>query len=222
MTEDEDRLRELLRAPLPGASRDAEPVRLELARAVGRLGRLTTISTVIVTVALIAVAVAAFRVTANRPQPDASGAQASSTATHAARVPPTDVLARDIPCSGHHRLSGPAQLQGFHPVIALRCADVVGGDAVSRTRDVTDGPLTALLAGLERRDGVPPADTVCATYLDMQPQLVLVDESGNYLRPRFPRDGCGHIHGTPAYEAYLDLVWRSVSQTRMSVHHRVR
>src|SRR3954470_13263546 len=103
MTEEEDRRRELLRAPLPGASRDAEPVRLEPARAVGRLGRLTTIST-IVTVALIAVAVAAFRVTANRPQPDASGAQASSTATHAARVPPTDALARDIPCSGHHRL----------------------------------------------------------------------------------------------------------------------
>lgn len=222
MTEDEDRLRELLRAPLPGASRDAEPVRLEPARAVGRLGRLATISTVIVTVALIGAAVAAFRVTANRPQPDASGAHARSTATHAARVPPTHRFTRDIPCSGHHRLSGPGQLRGFHPVIALRCADVVGGDGVFRTRDVTDGPLAALVAGLERRDGVAPADTVCATYLDMQPQLVLVDESGHYLRPRFPRDGCGHIHGTPAYEAYLDLTWRSVSETKMSVHHRVR
>ena len=41
MTEDEDRLRELLRAPLPGATGDAEPVRLAPVRAVGRRGRLT-------------------------------------------------------------------------------------------------------------------------------------------------------------------------------------
>jgi hypothetical protein len=222
MTEDEDRLRELLRAPLPGATGDAEPVRLAPVRAVGRRGRLTTISTLIVTGALIGAAVAAFRVTANRPQLDASGAHARSTATNGARVPATQRLARDIACSGNHRLSGPAQLRGFHPVIALRCADVVGGDAVVRTRDVTEAPLAALVAGLERRDGVAPADTVCATYVDTPPQLVLVDVSGHYLRPRFPRDGCGHIHGTPAYKAYLDLTWRSVPETKMFVPHRVR
>jgi hypothetical protein len=222
MTEDEDRLRKLLRAPLPGATRAAgrvSPARFESAHHLGRARGIATISTAVVLVVMIAIAVTAFRVTADRPRLQAGGVSASLSPARTAAVPSIAALIRNIRCSGHRSPAGPAQVRAFVPVAALRCAYSTQGSGV--VRDVAAGPLGKLVAGLERADATP-SDKPCATYYDAQPALVLVDASGHYLRPRFPRDPCGHLSGTPAYLAYNELTWSPITATEVTLRRHPR
>lgn len=215
MTDDEDRLRELLRAPLDDV---ASPVRFEPVRAPIRMHRAATITLVVVVIAFIAGTVSWFRVMADRSGPLAEGSAGGNVATPMRHVPVV-TLARDVPCDLHKPYADPAQLRAFHPVVALRCDEVAGGSGAVRTRAVATGPFGAFVSGLERPDAVPPDGRMCATYVDMQPVVFLIDGAGRYLRLRFPRDACGHVHGTPAYVAYLHLSWRQVSTTAGSAHH---
>jgi hypothetical protein len=211
MTEEEDRLRALLRAPLTGAAHAGERVQFRSLHRSGRARRIAMISAVVVTIALVTGVVAAFRVTAHRPRLDAGGAVSSPAPTRNVPMRSMAALTRDVRCGRHQPVAGRDQLRGFRPVAAVRCEQ--GAQGSKGTRDVTDGPFGALVAGLEHTDA-PPGDGPCATYYDVQPSLVLVDASGRSLRPRFPRDGCGHVRGTAAYLAYAKLIWRPMARRR--------
>jgi hypothetical protein len=215
MTEDEDRLRRLLRTPLA----ELTPVHFVRVPVPSRARRTATLATVVVIVALITGSIVLFRSTSRRPASVAEPPPATVTPMHAQRTP-SAALALGVPCAGP--LARPAQLLRFRPVVALRCEYVAQGSHALRTRAIATGSLQALVRGLERTDVVASGGTVCADYLDLQPQLVLVDASGRYLRPRFPRDACGHLHGTSAYLAYLGLNWRQVAATKVALNHRIR
>lgn len=223
MSEEEDRLRELLRAPID----DAAPVRFELARfeparfepvrSGGRVHRAATITLVMVLVALIAGTVTVFRGMADRSQPVAQRSTGANVAPPSRHVP-VAALTRNVPCNVGKSFADRAQLRAFHPVVALRCAAVMQGSDLVQTRAVTDGPFGALVRDLERPDGESTAGQMCAMYMDVQPRVLLVDAAGRYLRPRFPRNGCGHVHGTPAYIAYLHLTWHQEFAPRADLH----
>lgn len=215
VSDDEDRLRELLRAALDD---DVSPVRFEPVRAPVRVHRAATIMVVVVVVAFIAGTVGWFRVMADRSRPIADGSAGADVATPGRHVPSVP-LASDVPCDVHKPFAGPAQLRAFHPVVALRCDDVARGSGMVGARAVAEGPFGALVRGLERADVVASSGHACATYVDVQPEVFLVDAAGRFLRVRFPRDGCGHLHGTPAYQAYLHLTWRQVSTTAGPAQH---
>lgn len=213
MSEEEDHLRELLR----GTHGETPPMRLEPVHAPIRVHRSMTITLVVVVIALIAGTVAWFRGISDRSQPAVERTLAIGAQTHSRPVPPVAVT-RAVPCGADQPFADQAQLRAFHPVVALRCDHVVRGSGVVISRAVATGPFGALVRGLERPDGVAPAGRACAAFLDVQPRLLLVDAAGRYIRPRFPRDGCGHVHGTPAYVAYRHFIWHRVSETAAAAH----
>lgn len=208
VSEEEDRLRELLRA----TRGETPPVRLEPVHAPIRMHRTATITLVVVVVASIAATVAWFQAVADRSRPLGEQRPTISVLTRP-RPAPLVAVTRAVPCDVHEPFADQRQLRAFHPVAALRCDHVVRRGGLVTIRAVAAGPFGALVRGLERPDGVASAGRFCAMYLDVQPQLLLIDAAGRYIRPRFPRDGCGHVHGTPAYVAYHNLAWHRVSAT---------
>jgi hypothetical protein len=103
----------------------------------------------------------------------------------------------------------------FIPVTALRCVtgdkEIPGkGLYFTATLERSDGDLRALAAALRQPPGHVAQGTMCPMIAMVPPQVVLIDQHGSMISPKFPVDGCDMI-ASPALRALNALSWQAVS-----------
>lgn len=100
-------------------------------------------------------------------------------------------LTAQVRCPGPDvRLAaGPAELKGFHPVVALVCQTVQRETGAVHVREASTD-IRPLVAALQRPDALPSSGLCPAIAWD-GPVLIFIDARGDTLRPAYPRDPCG-------------------------------
>lgn len=145
---------------------------------------------------------------------DASAQPApSATVTAPAHCPsPTESSWADPRTSGEN--DGGAIPDGFKAVAALRCLTpqqlTTGAGAQVTEQRATSG-LDAVLAEL-RRSSDPRTTGPCTAIKRLVPYFVIIDGSGQTIRPAVPVDSCGQPR-VSALNAIGALPWQTVSET---------
>jgi len=185
------------------------------------------LATRIAAVAALA-ALAAGCATASTSTPATGGSPGTGTASAS---PPTSPSAAPVPTvtTGPPLVAGQPACAGwpqnvtrsktlpasFVPVAVIRCVTnyqmIPGkGQWLTATLERADQNLEPLLTALKRPNQTRPPGTFCSDLVELPPQFVLVDASGQAIWPVVPVTGCGLPQGE-LLGALAALPWQKVS-----------
>jgi hypothetical protein len=171
--------------------------------------------------AAAAAAVAAIAVVASgngSPRRPATGPHATPSPSSSSTSPiDAEALTSAVPCqpSAAGALADRDAVRALGAVAAVNCIDreqtYEDGEWTVEVRRISATGIAAFLDAIDRPDE-PPTNGSCTADLRVDPAIALVNPSGGYLFPRFPRDACSQ----PMQDLAKRITdWQEVSTRRV-------